>query len=96
MAINALGYIGVRSDKLDDWSGFAGRQLGMQKIDQSSKSMAFRMDDRKQRLVVTNEPGDALAFLGWEVENKEDLDAYVAAAQEQAIPWALPMTETHT
>ena len=33
MAIKALGYLGVRSDRLDDWSDFAGRLLGMQKID---------------------------------------------------------------
>ena len=78
MPICALGYLGVRSDKLDDWSAFAGDLLGMQQIDRAGRARAFRMDDRKQRLVVTHEPGEALAFMGWEVETKDDLEAYAA------------------
>ncbi|MCP4315015.1 MAG: biphenyl 2,3-dioxygenase [Hyphomicrobiales bacterium] len=76
MAINALGYLGIRSDRSEDWSDFAGRLLGMQRIDRAGKSMAFRMDDRKQRLVVSDEPGDTLAFMGWEVDHHDDLDTY--------------------
>lgn len=78
MAICALGYLGIRSDKLDDWGQFAGHLLGMQKVDGAGRSLAFRMDDRMQRLVVSNEPGETLAFMGWEVENRDDLDAYAA------------------
>ena len=33
MTLKALSYLGIRSDNLDDWSSFAGSQLGMQKID---------------------------------------------------------------
>ena len=78
MAITALGYLGVRSDKLDDWSGFACKLLGMQQVDRGGQSLAFRMDDRKQRLVVSNEPGDTLAFMGWEVPVKADLENFAA------------------
>lgn len=83
MAINALAYLGIRSDKLDDWSDFAGRILGMQKIDRGSTALAFRMDDRMQRLLVSNEPGDTLAFLGFEVDSREDLQ-YFATKLEAA------------
>lgn len=83
MAINALAYLGIRSDKLEDWSDFAGRILGMQKIDRGSTALAFRMDDRMQRLLVSNEPGDTLAFLGFEVDTREDLQ-YFAAKLEAA------------
>ena len=78
MAIIALGYLGVRSDKLDDWADFAGKLLGMQKIDRGGKALAFRMDDRVQRLLVSDEPGDTLAFLGFEVSDPDDLDHYAA------------------
>lgn len=78
MAINALGYLGVRSDRLDDWSAFAGHLLGMQKIERSDKALAFRMDDRMQRLLVSDEPGETLAFMGWEVEYRADLEMYAA------------------
>ena len=64
MAINALGYIGIRSDLLEDWSQFAGGLLGMQRVDRAGKQLAFRMDDRMQRLIVADEPGETLAFCG--------------------------------
>ncbi|HUS95655.1 MAG TPA: VOC family protein [Hyphomicrobiaceae bacterium] len=85
MAINALGYLGIRSDRLDDWSAFAGQLLGMQEIDKGGQSLAFRMDDRKQRLVVSTEPGDALAFMGWEVETRDDLQTYAARLDRAGI-----------
>ncbi|MGI9400591.1 MAG: VOC family protein [Rhizobiaceae bacterium] len=74
MAICALGYLGVHSDKLDDWSLFAKNLLGMQLVDRGTGNLSFRMDDWKQRFVVSHEKSDTLAFMGWEVENKEDLE----------------------
>lgn len=76
MAITALGYLGIRSDLRDDWSAFAGGLLGMQEVDRAGKTIAFRMDDRKQRLVVSDEPGETLAFMGWEVGDRDDLEYY--------------------
>lgn len=78
MAVTALGYIGVRSDRLDDWTDFAGKLLGMQRIDRGPGALAFRMDDQAQRLIIADEPGETLAFMGWEVEARSDLDAYAA------------------
>lgn len=86
MAVSALGYLGVRSNKLDDWSQFAGGLLGMQQIDRGGKVRSFRMDDRKQRFVVSDEPGDTLAFMGWEVEHADDLEMYAARLDAADIP----------
>ena len=85
MTISALGYIGVRSDKLDDWTDFAGKLLGMQKIDRGPGALAFRMDDKAQRLIVSDEPGETLAFMGWEVEHQADLDAYAARLEAAGV-----------
>lgn len=74
MALKSLGYVGVESTKLDDWEGFATRFLGMQQVDAAAKVRTFRMDDRKQRLVVTGAEDDGLGFLGWEAESRTDLD----------------------
>ncbi|RBP88662.1 2,3-dihydroxybiphenyl 1,2-dioxygenase [Rhodobacter sp. 140A] len=89
MAIIALGYLGVRSDKLDAWSDFAGKLLGMQKIDRGGKALAFRMDDKAQRLLVSDEPGETLAFLGFEVAHRADLETYAARldAAGTAVHW---------
>lgn len=90
MGIKALGYLGVRSDKIEDWGDFAGKLLGMQRIDRGRKALAFRMDDQVQRLIVSDEPGDTLAFMGWEVENRADLQTYGARLElnHVSVRWA--------
>ena len=85
MAISALGYLGIRSDRLEDWSDFAGSLLGMMKIDRSATALAFRMDDRIQRLLVSDEPGDTLAFMGWEVETGHDLQLYAGRLEKASV-----------
>ncbi len=85
MSICALGYLGVRSDKLEDWGDFAGKLLGMQKIDRGAKVLAFRMDNRMQRLLVSDEPGDTLAFMGWEVEHRDDLQDYAMRLDKAGV-----------
>jgi catechol 2,3-dioxygenase-like lactoylglutathione lyase family enzyme len=89
MTLLSLGYIGVRSPKLADWQGFATGLLGMQLVDAAGGVRAFRMDDRRQRLIVTDdaEPaGDALAFLGWEVADAMALDALAARLEARKSP----------
>lgn len=76
--ITALSYIGVRSDRTEDWRSFAGTVLGMQVLDRGGRNTAFRMDDQAQRLIVSDEPGDTLAYIGWEVGQKSDLDQLAA------------------
>ena len=44
MAICALGYIGIRSDRMDDWSEFASKLIGMQQVDRAGQTCVFRMD----------------------------------------------------
>ena len=50
MAITALSYIGVNSDKFEDWSDYSQKNLGMQLVDRGKDILSFRMDDQKQRL----------------------------------------------
>ncbi|MGY3445989.1 MULTISPECIES: VOC family protein [unclassified Bradyrhizobium] len=76
--INALGYIGIQSQRLEDWTGFATRLLGMQPIDRGGGTRAFRMDDRTQRLVVSDREGDAAGFFGWEVADAAALERLAA------------------
>ena len=72
--IIALSYIGVRSDCTEDWRAFAGRVLGMQVLDRGGRNTALRMDDKVQRLIFSHERGDTLAYIGWDVSHKSDLD----------------------
>lgn len=81
----ALGYIGVRSAHLDDWGSYATDLLGMQQVDRAGAVRAFRMDDRKQRLVVTGDEGEGLGFLGWEVADAACLDALAARLDAHGV-----------
>src|ERR1051325_8059466 len=78
MALDSLGYFGVRTRSLDDWSSFGEKFLGLQLVDRSRKTLTFRMDDRRQRIVVHEDAGNdghRAAFMGWEVASAAALDA---------------------
>src|SRR6266436_581249 len=83
MGIEALGYIGVRAKDVGDWASYGENFLGLQRIDKSRSTLAFRMDDRKQRLVVDADGGQGIGFFGWEVADAAALNA-VAARIEAA------------
>jgi 2,3-dihydroxybiphenyl 1,2-dioxygenase len=78
MTIRALGYIGLHATSLDDWAGFATGVLGLQLAGRGNAELSFRMDDRKQRLVVARDANDGPAFFGWEVDDAAALDALAA------------------
>jgi 2,3-dihydroxybiphenyl 1,2-dioxygenase len=73
--LQALGYIGIGSDRLEDWTSYATRFLGMQLVDKSRASLALRMDDRKQRVIVNADGANGASFYGWEVADAAVLHA---------------------
>ena len=52
MTILGLGYAGFGSDALDDWRQFGTGLVGLQAVERGNSLLAFRMDDRKQRVVI--------------------------------------------
>ncbi|TPG59665.1 biphenyl 2,3-dioxygenase [Roseomonas nepalensis] len=86
MAIQSLGYMVIGSDRLADWDDFATRLLGMQAVDRGGGLRAFRMDDRSQRLLVSDRA--APATIGWEVEDAAALDALAARLEAAGTPVA--------
>ena len=59
MQIQGLGYVGIRAKSLEDWTHFGTKFLGMQLVERSARGLALRMDDRKQRVVVSEDGGDS-------------------------------------
>jgi len=84
MTLQALGYVGIGSDKLEDWVGYATRFLGMQLVEKSRNSVALRMDDRKQRVIVSAETPGA-SFYGWEVADADALDALAGRLEAAGV-----------
>src|ERR1043166_420052 len=85
MDIQGLGYVGIRAKSLEDWTAFGTRFLGMQLIDRSGKTLALRMDDRKQRVVVSEDGGEGVAFFGWEVGDAAALDRLAGKLERAGV-----------
>jgi 2,3-dihydroxybiphenyl 1,2-dioxygenase len=84
MSLQALGYIGIGSDKLEDWTSYATRFLGMQLVEKSNAGLVLRMDDRKQRVIVADGANGA-SFYGWEVADAPALDALAARLERAGV-----------
>ena len=85
MSIQALGYLGIGTAKLDDWTHYATNWLGMQAVDRGAGVHAFRMDDRKQRLVIDSTLAEGQRYFGWEVADAEALDGLAARLEGAGI-----------
>jgi 2,3-dihydroxybiphenyl 1,2-dioxygenase len=88
MAIQALGYVGIEASRLEDWAAFGTGLLGLQLAERSGAQLTFRMDDRKQRLLVVPGAGDGARFFGWEVADGAALDAVAARLEGLGVPVA--------
>jgi 2,3-dihydroxybiphenyl 1,2-dioxygenase len=74
MALNAFGYASLRSDRIADWAEYGPKFLGLQLVERTNSTLRFRMDDRKQRIVISSEDTAQQVF-GWEVDDGAALDA---------------------
>jgi len=88
MGVQALGYLGIRAKDLGDWGSYGTGLLGLQRIDKSRSTIAFRMDDRKQRLIVDADGGEGISYFGWEVADAAALDALAATLDARGIKFA--------
>ena len=85
MNLNALGYVGIRTRNLEDWAAYGTRFLGMQLVDKSRGTLALRMDDRKQRIVVHTDENEGPSLYGWEVDDAAALDALAAHLEKSGV-----------
>jgi 2,3-dihydroxybiphenyl 1,2-dioxygenase len=81
----ALGYVGVRAKDLGDWASYGSGLLGLQRIDKTRSTLAFRMDDRKQRIIVAADGGEGIGFFGWEVADAAALDNFAGELENARI-----------
>lgn len=84
MALSSFGYFGIRSDRLADWETYGPKFLGLELVEKTATSLKFRMDDRKQRIIVSSEQELADTF-GWEVRDARELDAIAGRIEAAKI-----------
>jgi 2,3-dihydroxybiphenyl 1,2-dioxygenase len=85
MAMQGLGYVGFGSADLDDWRQFGTGLVGLQAVERGNSLLAFRMDDRKQRIVIDRSMADGMRFFGWEVADAAALDALAARLEQHQV-----------
>lgn len=85
MEIQALGYVGIGASDLTDWTDFATNWLGMQMVERGNSCRAFRMDDRKQRLVVDRSLPEGERYFGFEVADAATLDALASRLEAHGV-----------
>src|ERR1700753_2166795 len=83
--IQALGYVGCGSADLDGWKQFGTGLVGLQAVERSASLLAFRMDDRKQRIVIDRAMPDGARFFGWEVADAAALGQLGARLETAGI-----------
>ena len=83
--IQALGYLRVGTGKLDDRTILATRGLGMQAVDRGGGLQAFRIDDRRQRLVIDSTMPENVRYFGWEVADAAALNALAARLERSGV-----------
>ena len=87
MSLRSFGYVGVQTTNLDDWADYGTKLLGLQIVDRTRTSLAFRMDDRKQRVVVQAGSVGAPPFFGWEVAGSAELNAIASRLDAAEVPF---------
>ena len=85
MALLGLGYAGFGSTDLEDWRQFGTGLIGLQAVERGNSLLSFRMDDRKQRIVIDRAMGEGTRFFGWEVADSTALDALAARLEKSGV-----------
>ncbi len=84
---SALGYFVFNATNLEAWKTFAIDLIGMQPGGTSdTKTLALRLDNQTQRVVIEQSDNDDLVAVGWEMDSEEALEALVAHIDAQGVP----------
>ena len=81
-----LAYLGFEASDLGAWERFATELLGLVLVERRADgALAFRMDDRAQRIVVHPGSEDDLAYAGFETGGATELETLVDSLRSGGI-----------
>lgn len=80
MEIRGLGYVGLRATDLAPWRPFAEELLGLMPAtptpgQEGGETLYYRLDGRRWRLAVHRAQASGLAYLGWELADRDSLES---------------------
>jgi 2,3-dihydroxybiphenyl 1,2-dioxygenase len=74
--VSALGYIGWDVKDVAAWDDFLRCLYGLElRADSRRNTRHYRLDERHHRISLFQAKHDAVRFIGWEVETRDDLQA---------------------
>jgi 2,3-dihydroxybiphenyl 1,2-dioxygenase len=85
MSVTGLGYIGMQARDLEPWRKFGTEVLAMQVIECDTDTIALRMDERCQRVLVQRGESDAPAFFGFETDDARSMQAAISKLEAAGI-----------
>lgn len=85
-SLSTLGYCVIGVSNLEEWEIFATTILGMQvgRRDEG-RSLALRMDENAQRILLEKSADDDLTAAGWQLDTEEHLEEYVQHLRDAGI-----------
>ena len=89
MKIRGLGYIGLRAGDLSPWKAFAEDLLGFMpsprgRAAEHDDALYYRLDERSWRVAIHRAEEPGLAYLGWELPDRDALGVAVGEAVVEA------------
>src|SRR5882672_519241 len=77
MSVQGLGYIGVDARDFEAWRRFGTEVFAMQVVERGPDALAWRLDDRCQRVLIQHADRDGPAFFGFETSDASALQETV-------------------
>ena len=85
MTVRNLGYIGIKASDLEAWSKFCINVLGLMAAPTADGGLRYRVDAQSWRIAVESGTEDDIAFVGFEVQNAQDLQAFAEKLRASGI-----------
>lgn len=85
MSIGSLGYLGLKVKEPRAFAEFATQILGLMQGESAGEARRFRLDELAWRIAVEQGDADDVAYLGFEVAGRAELEAVRARLVEGGI-----------
>ncbi len=86
MGVSRLAYVGLNATDLAAWNRYATEVLGLEiGTDSGDRLLYLRADERHHRLSIHAADNDDIAYVGWELADREALDAAASAVEGHGI-----------
>jgi 2,3-dihydroxybiphenyl 1,2-dioxygenase len=85
MAIESLGYLGIKAKDPRAFAEFATRVLGLMPGESAGDARRFRLDELAWRIAVEQGDADDVAYIGFEVSGASELEAMRKRLSENGV-----------